>query len=66
MSGTGAVLHTATPHFSEEQIVYTINHAQSNVLFYDRSFADLIDNIAPKLKSIECFAMLCGDARPPE
>lgn len=63
VSGTGAVLHTANPRFSEEQIIYTINHAQSKVLFYDRSFAELIDNIAPKLESVKDYVMLCDEER---
>jgi len=36
--GMGAVLHTANPRLSDEQIVYTINHAGGRVLFFDRSF----------------------------
>src|SRR5689334_24021358 len=32
--GLGAVLHTANPRLFDEQIAYTINHAESRVLFF--------------------------------
>jgi acyl-CoA synthetase (AMP-forming)/AMP-acid ligase II len=46
--GIGAVLHTANPRLFDEQIVYTINHAESGVLLFDRSFAALVERMAPR------------------
>jgi acyl-CoA synthetase (AMP-forming)/AMP-acid ligase II len=56
--GIGAVLHTANPRLFDEQIVYTINHAESGVLFFDRSFAALVERIAPLLTTVKTFVML--------
>lgn len=55
--GTGAVLHTVNPRFSDDQIVYTINHAESRVLFFDRNFAAIVDRLRARLTSIERFVM---------
>ena len=45
----GGVLHTANPRLSDDQIIYTINHAESRVLLFDRSFAALVSRLRPNL-----------------
>ncbi len=59
--GIGAVLHTANPRLFDEQIVYTINHAESGVLFYDRNFAALVERIRPQLTTVKTFVVLSDD-----
>ena len=61
--GIGAVLHTVNPRLFDEQIVYTLNHAESGVLFFDRTFLPLVERIASQLTSVRVFVMLCDDAR---
>jgi 3-(methylthio)propionyl---CoA ligase len=61
--GIGAVLHTANPRLFDEQIVYTINHAGSGILFFDRSFLPVVERIAPQLTSVRTFVMLSDDMR---
>ena len=61
--GMGAVLHTANPRFSEDQIVYTINHAESRVLLFDRSFGSLVDRLRPRLATIRHYIMLADSER---
>lgn len=56
--GMGAVLHTANPRLSEEQIVYTIDHAGSSVLLFDISFAALVERIRPRLRHVTRFIPL--------
>lgn len=56
--GIGAVLHTANPRLFDEQIVYTINHAESAVLFFERNFLELVARIAPRLTTVKTFVML--------
>jgi fatty-acyl-CoA synthase len=56
--GLGAVLHTANPRLSDEQIVFTINHAGSGVLLFDRNFAELVARLAPRLTTVKTFVML--------
>lgn len=61
--GIGAVLHTANPRLFDEQIVYTINHAESAVLFFERNFAALVERIAPQLTTVKTFVMLSDAER---
>ena len=56
--GIGAVLHTANPRLSDEQIAYTLNHAQSSVLLFDRSFAPIVARLLPQLAHIRHFIVL--------
>ncbi len=67
--GIGAVLHTANPRLSDEQIAYTLNHAGSSVLLFDRSFAPIVARLRPQLGNIRHFIALadrdCPDAGVP-
>lgn len=65
VSGCGAVLHTVNPRLFPEQIDYIINHAEDQVLFFDISFAPLIAQLAPQLKSVKAYiAMTDRDHMP--
>ena len=59
VSGMGAVLHTVNPRLFPEQIVYIINHAESGVVFFDTSFAELVASIAPQCPNVRAFVALC-------
>lgn len=61
--GIGAVLHTANPRLSDDQIVYTINHAGSAVLLFERSFVELVNRLRPRLTGIRQWVMLTDEAR---
>jgi 3-(methylthio)propionyl---CoA ligase len=61
--GVEAVLHTANPRLSDDQLIYTINHAGSSALFFERSFAAQVDRIAPYLSEVRNYIMLCDEAR---
>ncbi|MCU5780748.1 AMP-dependent synthetase and ligase [Alcanivorax balearicus MACL04] len=66
VSGSGAVLHTVNPRLFPEQVEYILNHAEDKVLFFDISFASLVEKLVPKLKSIEHFVALTDRAHMPE
>lgn len=59
--GAGLVLHTANPRLFDEQIVYTINHAESRVLFYERNMAAVVARIRDKLTTVETFVSLTAE-----
>jgi len=61
--GLGAVLHTANPRLYDDQIIYTINHAESSVLLFDRNFLAVVERIAPYLNTIKTYVMLADEAR---
>lgn len=58
VSGIGAVLHTTHPRQFPEQIEYVINHAGDQYLFFDVTFAPLIERLAPALKSVKNFVAM--------
>jgi len=65
VSGSGAVLHTVNPRLFSEQIDYIVNHAEDKVLFFDISFAPLVEKLAPGLKSVRAFIAMTDRAHMP-
>ena len=65
VSGSGTVLHTVNPRLFPEQIDYIVNHAEDKVLFFDTSFAALVEKLAPKLKSVSAFVAMTDRAHMP-
>jgi acyl-CoA synthetase (AMP-forming)/AMP-acid ligase II len=63
VTGTGAVLHTANPRLAEEQIAFTINHAGSSVLFFERNMLALVERLRSQLPDVRHYVMLSDDAR---
>jgi len=60
--GLGAVLNTVNPRLSDEQIVYILNHAEAEVIFYDKTFQALLDRIVGQLTSAKTFVILSDDS----
>jgi 3-(methylthio)propionyl---CoA ligase len=59
--GIGAVLHTANPRFSEEQLIYSINHAGSRVVLLDACFVALAERLRSRLPGVEAFIVLANE-----
>jgi fatty-acyl-CoA synthase len=66
ITGIGAIYHTLNPRLFPEQIAYIANHAEDKVLFFDITFAPLVEQLAPKLPSIELFVCLTDAAHLPK
>lgn len=58
VSGIGAVLHTIHPRQPPEQLEYVINHAEDRCLFFDVTFAPLIERLAPSLETVKHFVAM--------
>lgn len=65
VSGTGAVLHTVNPRLFPEQIEYIANHAEDRVLFFDVTFAPLVQKLAPKLKTVKTYVCMTSREHMP-
>jgi fatty-acyl-CoA synthase len=65
VSGMGAVLHTINPRLFAEQIEFIANHAEDQYLLFDLSFAELVEQIAPRLKTVKAFIALCEREQMP-
>jgi fatty-acyl-CoA synthase len=64
--GMGAVLHTVNPRLFPEQIAWIINHAEDKILFFDTTFAPIIEKIAPHLNTVHTFVALTDRANTPQ
>ena len=65
-AGSGGVIHTINPRLFPEQIVYIANHAEDKVLFFDVTFAPLVEKLAPQLKTVKSFVAMTGRATMPK
>jgi len=65
VSGAQRVLHTVNPRLFLEQIVWIINHAEDQAVFFDVTFAAIIDGIAKQCPSVKHWvALTSADALP--
>jgi fatty-acyl-CoA synthase len=65
IAGIGAVCHTINPRLFPEQIAYIINHAEDRHLFVDPMFLPLLEQLAPKLTTLERVVVLSDDRHMP-
>jgi fatty-acyl-CoA synthase len=66
VSGIGAILNTVNPRLFPEQIVYIVNHADDGLVFFDLSFLQLVEGIAPQCKGVKAWIVLSDRAHMPE
>jgi fatty-acyl-CoA synthase len=50
--GTGRVMHTLNIRYFPEQIIYTVNHAEDEAIFVDRSLLPLFEKYLPQLETV--------------
>lgn len=65
-SGMGAVCHTVNPRLFPPQIAWIVNHAEDRVLFFDLTFAPLVEALADQLPNVEAFVAMTDEAHMPE
>jgi fatty-acyl-CoA synthase len=66
VSGSGAVMHTVNPRLFAEQIVYIINHAEDRILFFDVTFAALVQQLAPELGTVQTYVAMTDREHMPD
>src|SRR3990172_2307987 len=66
VAGSGAVIHTINPRLFPEQIAYIANHAEDKFVFFDITFAPLIEKLAPQLKTVKGYVAMTGRAHMPK
>jgi acyl-CoA synthetase (AMP-forming)/AMP-acid ligase II len=62
VSGSGMVIHTCNPRLHPDQLIYIVNHAEDSMMFFDRTFAPLVERIAPHCPKIRAFICLSDAA----
>ena len=57
--GVGGVLHTINPRLFDDQLEYIANHAEDQVLLYDKAFAPIVERMKPRWTTIKHY--ICYD-----
>ena len=58
VSGGGMVCHTINPRLFPEQMVYIVNHAEDEVMFFDRTFLPLVAKLRDQFKPVKAYILL--------
>jgi fatty-acyl-CoA synthase len=61
----GAVLHTVNVRISPDQVQYTINHAQDDVILVNAEFLPLLESIRDRIRPGVRFVLIADGAQPP-
>ncbi len=61
----GAVLHTINVRLSPEQILYTIDHAEDDVLLVNTEFLPILEQIRGRMDTVKSFILLNDEPNPP-
>ena len=61
----GAVLHMVNVRLSPEQILYTINHAEDDILLVHADFLPLLEGIKDRIERVRTIVLLSDDNRRP-
>jgi acyl-CoA synthetase (AMP-forming)/AMP-acid ligase II len=62
---SGAVLHTVNPRLFPDQVRFILADAESSYVFFDVTFAPLVEQLAPQLPNVRVYVALCArDALP--
>ena len=65
VSGSGAVLHTLNPRLHPDQLTWIADHAQDQVLCFDKTFLPLVEAVAARLGSVKHFVLMADRAHMP-
>ena len=66
VSGMGAVIHTVNPRLFPEQLAYIVAHAEDKYVFFDLTFAPLVEKLAPQCKSVRGWIAMTDRAHMPK
>ncbi|WP_417690319.1 fatty acid--CoA ligase [Pseudidiomarina sp.] len=62
----GAVLHTVNVRLAPEQVVYTMNHAQDDLVLVHDDFLPLIAKVQDQLTTVKGYIQLTDEAQAPQ
>ena len=66
VSCIGAVCHTMNPRLFHEQLAYIANDAEDTHLFFDLSFAGLVETLSHEFTTVQGYVALCSAEEMPE
>jgi fatty-acyl-CoA synthase len=62
----GAITHTINPRLFHDQLVYIVNHAEDGIVFFDLTFAPLVEKLAPSCKTVKHWVAMTDAAHLPQ
>src|SRR5215472_14083462 len=65
VSGIGAICHTINPRLFHDQLNYIVNHAEDALIFFDLSFAPLVEKLASGWKPVKHYVVMTDRAHMP-
>ena len=66
VSGMGAIIHTVNPRLFHDQLVYIVNDAEDRIVFFDTTFAPLVEKLAPACRGVKRWIALADRPHLPE
>jgi len=64
--GIGAILHTINPRLAPEDLVYTMMHAEDEVLIFHEDFLPLVERIRPRLPTVRKYVLITDKPEKPD
>ena len=61
----GAVLHTVNVRLTPEQVMYTVNHAEDDVILVHKDFLPILEAVKGRLDTVKKFVLLADDGDAP-
>lgn len=58
VAGGGMVCHTINPRLFPEQMAYIVNHAEDEVLFFDKTFLPLVAKLKDQFKPVRAYILM--------
>lgn len=62
----GAILHMVNIRLSPEQVLFTINHAEDDVILVNSEFLPVLEEIKDELKTVKKIVLMTDEAKPPQ
>jgi fatty-acyl-CoA synthase len=63
--GIGAILHTINPRLSLENVIYTMTHAEDEVLIFHEDFGPLVEQLRARLPFVRKFILISDRKETP-
>ncbi|MCE1255727.1 MAG: long-chain-fatty-acid--CoA ligase, partial [Anaerolineae bacterium] len=65
IAGMGAVMHCVNPGLAAEAVLYTINHAEDEILIFHQDFIPLVEKMRLSLPTVKRFILIKDDLSIP-
>jgi 3-(methylthio)propionyl---CoA ligase len=65
VTGSEGIIHTINPRLFADQIAYIANHAEDKFVFFDVTFAPLVEKLVSQLKSVKAYVAMTDRAHMP-